>query len=438
MEKLQQTTPLGQRPSFVRPYRVVPFDIGRSVGKDACGAVATKLVEIGWKVHPVGSFMEGLGGGCIGSYEYHKRMRLYLYRFGIGVFVFCDPDLDASSPHFALSVCASRRRAHNDLLSERHPLSKIVARTVRAVRQGCGGVELTRVGARFARHRACSDAPVRVTALPSWNPNHLSDVRSGLLYVLTFYLCDVEELRGCWRGVRDGLGFKNLMILLQPSLAHEEDSSFSRLEPSYTEDEIYQLEDFKMMTSPKDWSKLADLHVFMSWATVLVIAERSSTNLEAIELIEAMEANLQAMWMYTYCLSEDIKSVSVEHASLTALLESYNAYKFNMSRFKSLDDASVPEYVSTLQTGLVETSGLVQQENLLSGAVETLEDLISARDERHRTMSGRVSELLLFFLALTQLPAMLDAFVKGDYGDAAAGYIGIMLVLTLIYLRTIF
>ena len=60
-------------------------------------------------------------------------------------------------------------------------------------------------------------------------------------------------------------------------------------------------------------------------------------------------------------------------------------------------------------------------------------DIVEARNARSQQTSDRVSELLLFLLALIQLPSLLDGFVSGDFGEMVPAYLAIMGVLAVIF-----
>ena len=92
---------------------------------------------------------------------------------------------------------------------------------------------------------------------------------------------------------------KDLQIMLQPSIAHKEDTMAMKEMDELTDPfDPYNFAVDKI-EAPKNWIKSEDCSIYISWAAVIVYLKKF--NVKYMEILEYLEADLQAMWLYTYC-----------------------------------------------------------------------------------------------------------------------------------------
>lgn len=89
---------------------------------------------------------------------------------------------------------------------------------------------------------------------------------------------------------------KSLKILLMPSLANEEDSFVCPLTDDMHDPYQSDLSDVEL---PHDYELREDIDVYISWAAV--ITSSREIRKDYVRFMDALEIDLQAMWMYTYC-----------------------------------------------------------------------------------------------------------------------------------------
>lgn len=412
----------GPAPS-ITPYRIVPFDAGAEVDAEVLTLADRLLYAEGWRKADMPPLLHVLSRDLLAYYELDEAVHLYLYRYGIGVFVVADEPVPVASSHFAIGYCDRRRRAHDLILAERHPRSPALARAVRAARAAVRGRWGRSVPRRWNPH-------YRATSSSSWDPAGVGEASSSLPYVMTICWCDIPSFAAIAPGSE---GYVDLQIILQPSLAQKEDSAFLRLDHGFAPDEIYQRARIAELPMPRNYSSLSDISLYMSWAAVLAVPLSGVRREQVVQLLCAMEANLQSMWTYAYCLAEDLRRAPLGRLPLTYLASTRNRYRLDSVEFRTMGDASAPSYVMEILGGMIETSGLDAQEQQLENLIDATRDIVEARNARSQQTSDRVSELLLFLLALIQLPSLLDGFVSGDFGEMVPAYLAIMGVLAVIF-----
>ena len=87
--------------------------------------------------------------------------------------------------------------------------------------------------------------------------------------------------------------------MLQPSLAHKEDTmAMAEAEDSNKDFDPYNFE-VDQIKEPNNWIHTEDCAIYISWAAVVVYMQGLID--KYMEIVEYLEVDLQAMWLYTYC-----------------------------------------------------------------------------------------------------------------------------------------
>lgn len=96
------------------PYRVLPFDIGRTLDENDKIWIKNALSE--FEEEPLNPLLAVLSKELMLQFDINEGIRLYIYRFGIGVFYIKDESFISSDDRYAVTYCESRKNAHKAFL----------------------------------------------------------------------------------------------------------------------------------------------------------------------------------------------------------------------------------------------------------------------------------------------------------------------------------
>lgn len=135
-----------------------------------------------------------------------------------------------------------------------------------------------------------NDSSLRISASNTWENN-------GFSYVMTVSCVNTSSLNYMYKKMTD-TEKKNLHIMLEPSIAHAEDSLVYSTTANSGMDDIEV--DLATMEEPVDWIRSSDFSIYISWEAVLLYT--ANPEKMTFSALEFLKVDLQAMWLYTYCL----------------------------------------------------------------------------------------------------------------------------------------
>ena len=200
--------------------------------------------------------------------------------------------------------------------------------------------------------------------------------------------------------------------MLEPGIVHQEDSLLIEDHDDYTRFDPYSVGNLTNQT-PANWMRSKDMGLYISWAAVIIYSNRIDDN--SARYIEYMEADLQAMWMYVYCLYYAITHKKEKEMKVSDLKKELFSFKRMYNDFADSSDSSVAEYFENIRNELIRTSGIEEEkEKYLEYLDFCIEDTMSLNEEKTRKYSV-FSEILLFIIAYAQIAPLLYHLLMGDY-----------------------
>ncbi len=346
----------------------------------------------------INDFRKSLSKKIIRGYKLNEDVNVYLFNYGIGVFSIRDENFIVNKERFAKDYCYDRREKHKNLCEFTHDYSDIMKKCINITR------ELYRkVFGKF-----------RISANEEWQSK-------GISYVMTASFLEKQNFK-IDENSRDDL--KTLKILLEPSLAGEEDSLVSPFEKD--KDNPYK-EDLVHIEIPCNFDNKRVKGLYISWAALIVINDKITD--EYINFIDSLEVDLQSLWMYIYCEYEDIRN-RVENVKLKILPSELRKIKNRVlklyNEFKHLDDTSMSDYVQKIRNELIRTSGLEEEKNKFLEYIDCcIEDAESLKIEVSKKYSW-LSEILLFIIAYIDIVATIYTNFLKTESESVNSIMGIM------------
>ena len=376
--------------NVIIPQRYIPFDLGANINN-----VIEKEMK---KYFLSNNYNELEKSQLLNSISFDVRfvvdinysnLKLYIYSYGIGVFMLEDAAYKMNE-RYAAEYCESRKKAHKEILEERqNETSKLIEKIIADLRNI--------VKAQYKN--------IRKSASPDWESK-------GLSYVMTVsYIFKKDNKEKKDYNEFSLIDKQNLQIMLQPSIAHMEDM-LSVQEYDDTQFDPYNF-DVKKIDEPKNWIKSKDCSIYISWAAVVVFLEYLHGNYMTI--MEYMEADLQAMWLYTYCQYDNLKSFSSEKSLTSRELKKlkYNFQK-KYNEFTSNKDSSLTIYMTEIKKELIRTSGIdKEKQNYIDYIDFCIDEAESIEMEKQQKYSV-LNEIFLFIIAFLQIaPLLYKAMIGG-------------------------
>lgn len=354
---------------LILPLRYIPFDIGLELSDDKIEALSAYLESRYERVIPSG-FSHALGSDLVLIYQLDENVRVSIFSYGVGVLSYPDTPYQISDSDFAIDYCQQRKKAHRDILLFSDPKSEMLGEIIRAIR------EIAQKGEKTIRESAFSD----------WECG-------GLSYVMTVSLIQTKSDSLQWAALNDKWK-KNLLVLLRPSLVNMEDSIYSSYETeSYLTLDRISLE---RCDEPKNYSYVDSYAIYISWAAVVVLQNQIDQSL--VDLMESLEIDLQAMWMYIYCEKNELNSRKLS----PALTHKHYFLQRKYVRFLSISDSSVADYITKIRAALIETSGIdnifQEYKEDMNYMLRQLESTLSVRKMRLENLKTVLLGMIAIFL----------------------------------------
>ena len=372
--------------NLVYPQRYIPFDLGRQLRDTDLNRIKDYFRVNSFKMEEITSLLKDIAPDVVFKLVIAENTVLYLFSYGIGVFVFNDNPYPLGDK-FAKGYCQYRKQAHKEILEfnygEFSDKIKTIIDDTRMIVKGKGN---------------------RPSAGSNWEYNGLSYVMTVNYILSSNKICNYDELAEVKK--------KDLQILLQPSLAQEEDTlSFNRTNKSNFDSYGFNVMN---LDTPKDWVSDSDVSLYISWASV--VAYVPTLDNKYVELLECLEVNLQAMWLLSYCQYINLKLYSEEKKMKSSFLkrEKYNFQK-KFNEFLSENDSSVPVYLSNIRNELIRTSNVKLQKEKYMEYIDFCIDEAESLEREHQKKYSALNEILLFIIAFMQVAPMIYNALIGNY-----------------------
>lgn len=393
--------------NVIIPQRYIPFDLGKKISAECEEQLNQYFITNSFEVLEIPGLLKSVSLDVLFKVKISVSMRLYIYSYGIGVFMIED-DLYRMSEKYAVEYCEYRKSAHKDLLEFN-----------RAILSG----QIQNIISELRRIVKGKTKKIRSSADEGWEYN-------GLSYVMTVsYIIKKDKERKDYERLTE-LEKKNLQIMLQPSIAHMEDTMATTEEEHSIGFDPYNFE-VERIEAPRNWMRTEDCAVYISWAAVVVYLRGLLG--KYMEIIEYLEVDLQAMWLYTYCQYINLKEWSSLKRLTSAQLkkEKYN-FQRKYNEFISENDSSVPVYIMEIRGELIKTSGIDEEKkNYLEYINFCIDEAESYEGEQQRKYSV-MNEVLLFIIAFIQIAPMLYNAMVGNYKDLRIEPIVFMITIVII------
>lgn len=387
---------------YIQPYRIIPFDIGCKLTEEKQQKIK-KALDIYPQIED--KFLEKLSEEYLLGYQIAEGIKLYIYKFGIGVLSVKDVPYELKEDSFAIKYCHSRRENHFQILNFNHALSPTIREIISIVRNS--------VQSKKEKYRKSSQ--------DTWEYN-------GLSYVMTISFLISKKIPNDYDKMNI-LDKKNLLIMLEPSIVHEEDSLMITLDSINNEKDLYNF-DPNLFESPNNWLKNKDIGIYISWAAVLFYMEKWDE--QYYSFIESLEVDLQAMWLYVYCLYRDTLTKTSNTKKVSELKRNLYEFSRKYNEFKNIDDSSMPTYFPTIRNEIINTSKIEEEKEKYVQYLEfCIEETTSINIEKQKKYSW-LNEILLYIIAFIQIAPMLYKLLLGQYTELVLWPIILMAIIIII------
>lgn len=372
----------------IRPYRNIPFDLGSNLNDIDITAIRETAKSNGLNELPVPSLLSRFSKYISLRFSVNEDIRLYVYSFGVGVFTMRDDTFDIANEKFAVEYCESRKKYHHMILNGAHKYSEKIFEIIAWMRD-CVKIN----------HKT-----VRATADENWESH-------GLSYVMTVSSVQLPNLKSFNYSELSDTEKKNLLILLEPGIAHQEDTLLFDSDVKSEKIDPYGVKISHQ--EPTNWMRSNDAGLYISWAAVVIYSELIDDN--ATKYLEYMEVDLQAMWMYVYCMYYVMSHKKQKEMKVSTLKRELFTFKKMYNEFTSPDDSNIAEYFKNIRNELIRTSGIAaEKDKYIEYLNFCIEDTVSLNEEKTRKYSI-FSEILLFVIAYAQIAPLLYHFLMGEY-----------------------
>ena len=382
----------GNSGSIIIPHRFIPFDLGAKIDENCARKIEKYCDDNNYIIKEITGLLKSISSDILFKIEILSPVfaRLYIYSYGVGVFMLED-DLYSMGEKYAVEYCDYRKKAHKNILEFNYDLfSDTVKRIISDLRLIVGEGQKS----------------IRPSANDEWEYN-------GLSYVMTVsYIIRKDQ------AIKDYTEFteiekKDLQIMLQPSIAHKEDTMAMKEMDELTDPfDPYNFAVDKIEI-PKNWIKSEDCSIYISWAAVIVYLKK--LNVKYMEILEYLEVDLQAMWLYTYCQYLNLRSWSNKKFTSAQLKRKKYYFQRKYNEFVSNNDSSIPVYILEIRNELINTSGIANEKDnyvkYLDYCIDETESIESEQQRKYAVMN----EVLLFIIAFIQIAPMLYDVLDGNF-----------------------
>ena len=400
---------INQVERYVRPLRFIPFDVGVELNDRRMSIIEKRLSTCGYSKNDSPVLLRSLSDCLLGGFSLSELLEVYVFTTGIGIVVFEDELFPIVHDAFGAEYCEYRRRKHEEIRLFKHRLSPQIKKVIGEIRSS------------FVK---CSR---RISGFDDWENGGISYVMTVSEIVSPGSVQKYQMMSDVWK--------KNILMMLEPSLAHEEDSLITRLGQAGDFDPYdFSVEEYH---APVSKIRSKECAIFTSWAAVLVLHEESAG--AYVDFVKCLEIDLQAMWMYLYCLVADMKDGSHgENRSLKDLRQMSFKVRRSYSDFLGLNDSSAAVYFKEIRSELLETSGVEEQ---YKRCQEYIDHLIAETESRYlegQKKFATMSEALLFIITFAQIAPLCYDFLNGGIREVAWRPLLIMASIVLVGLALIF
>lgn len=391
--------------NVIIPHRFIPFDLGTNISAKYLNKIKEWFISQEYSVLEMPGLLNSLSRDVLVKVKISDSIRLYIYSYGIGVFVLEDTP-KTMNEKYAIDYCEYRKIAHKCILDFSYGNVSIVIRNV----------------INNLRKIVKNEKNIRLSANDTWEYNGLSYVMT-VSYIITR---DKEKKYSAFTEIDK----KNLQIMLQPSLAHKEDTMAMLDTEGNMNFNPYNFE-VTELDEPRNWVHIEGCSVYISWAAVVVYLQDSLD--KYMEIVECLEVDLQAMWLYTYCQYINLKNWRDKKKISSGKLKEikYNFQK-KFNEFISDDDSSIPVYIGEIRGELINTSGINTEKNNYMEYIEFCIDETESYETEQQRKYSVINEILLFIIAFVQIAPMLYSALLGDYNDLALWPVIFMIALVVI------
>lgn len=391
---------------IIIPQRFIPFDIGCHIDNIDLDKIKKLIIAVGGRCQSVPGLLESISEDVILYANINVAISLYVFSYGIGVFVIED-DFETFDDAYSVGYCDNRRNVHRSILEFNYKgVSDIIENFIDAIRELVS-----------KRHE------LRNSANKSWE-------FFGLSYVMTVsYIIKPGFREGDYESLTEEEK-KNLQIMLQPSIACKEDTL--SMDDFASEIEAFDPMDFDVskLQEPRNFMKSSQTAVYISWAAVLVYLNNLKNN--RMHVVECIEVDLQAMWMFTYCQYVNMKEWISKKRTVLDLKHEKHMFLRRYNEFISDRDSCVPVYVSEIRNEMIRTSRIEEQRNNYIEYMDyCIDETVTFENQKQHKYSV-ISELLLFAIAFVEIAPILYGAILGEYNSIQVGpaaiVFGIMLL----------
>lgn len=373
------------------PIRFIPFDIGCSINVHLAESINKRLRSKFNQVSKDDDIIRLLAISSphlISAFHISDNINLYIFDFGIGVFTVKGKDFIIEEERYADKYCACRKKSHETYLKTSNIHSKSIREIVNILR--CFAAENSKA--------------LRISAQESWEYR-------GLSYVMTVSHVVNTDGNFVYEAMTEQEKL-NLQIMLEPSIAHKEDSLIYSCYNEVDEEDCHV--DLSQLDTPKNMLFSEKNAIYISWAAVLIYGSDIDQNLQ--NMVTALEIGLQAMWMNTYCLYENLVQKGKKEKMLVSHLQTeLFTFRRMLNEFKRISDSSLPSYVRRIREELIRTSGIDgYAENYQAELEYLIAETNSINAEKQKKYSW-LNELLLFLIAFIQIAPMLYRVLSSGF-----------------------
>lgn len=393
--------------NVIIPQRFIPFDIGTRITEKYLSAIKEYAQNSNFSFLEISGLMKTISQDVLLIIRINDSIKLYIFSYGIGVFVLVD-DLHTMNEKYSVDYCEYRKKAHSSILNFTYgEVSKILKEVIACIRT-----------------IVKREKKLRPSATDTWE-------YEGLSYVMTIsYIIKKNGNRNEYATFND-VEKKNLLIMLQPSLAHKEDTMAMATKKEKNDNfDPYNFE-VNEIDTPKNWMHTEDCSIYISWAAVVVYMQGVLD--KYIEIIECLEVDLQAMWLYTYCQYINLKNWKEKKKMSSSQLKKlkYN-FQRHYNEFLSDNDSSIPVYIGEIRGEMINTSGIDKEKNNYKEYIDFCIDETESREFEQQRKYSMINEVLLFVIAFVQIAPMLYSALIGEYNNLQLWPIIVMFVLVIV------
>lgn len=389
-----------EKPKKIIPYRYLPFDLGMSIDSDLSSEIKSYFKRKGFENLTDTVLLSAFSKYFLYGVKISDDINLYIYSFGIGVFAFRDDEFSCESNRYALFYGRDKKEKYESILSKKphHKFSPTFAKV---------SDDLRKLTSNYLKDheplykKLREKHYIRRSANSSWEYAGFSYLMStSFIFDDTIESFEYEDLNTNYK--------KNLIIMLEPSVANLEESNLLDVEAS---DDPYgfSIDEY----SPKDWIKKSDTAVYISWSAVVSIIKDPDD--EIIGFINSMEVDLQAMWFYTYCMYDDTSNLNTSEFKIFQLKTRLFEYKKMYAEFKLNVDYELPGYIFEIRNELINTSRIDNQCQRFTEYLDFRMEETTSRNLEERQRFDTLSQILLFAIAYIQGAPLIYKLLMGEY-----------------------